>query len=309
MRNFAKLTIFFTLSFIAILAISIILRFIISWIELARIIPTETIPGKEFAEAAWKALPVAIYFSILLTLNYSARRAMSIFTSIFGTIILACAFSAGISLGIGRTEALHPVFKHGSTIKAEPGLIVSQGATSIILLRESTDVRGPRAVAISGRPLNYQQIPMGPNNRILPVPKISFGEELPWFMRSIGLDFSLSAGELKNRFDSDFISFAAYAFALILFLSSLRFLMDLSQWPLANVFIGALVFRLILSLEIFLSTREINTLIGSFLDGRAPAPFVTPLVFCALGILSLFYTLVTRIAHGVGRKSRRTADA
>lgn len=308
MKNFAKLILFFSLSFTAFFVIAILLKFITSWLDLTRIIPIETRSGENFAEAAWIALPAALYFSILLSLNYSSRRAMSIFTAILGTIILACAFSAGASLGIGRTEALHPVFKPVSPIKAEPGLIVSRGDTSIILLRDNSDVRGPRVVSIPGRPLVYQEVPIGPNNTILPLPAISLGEDFPWFLRSIGIDFTLSAGELKSRFESDYLSFAAYAFSLILFLSSLCFIMELSQWPLANLFIGALVFRSILTLETFLNSREINVLIGSYLDGRVPNVFVTPLVFCTLGILTLLFTLLTRMVRGIGRKSRRSTD-
>ena len=303
MKNFAKLALFFTLSFIAFFAAEVLLKFISTWIDFARIIPVGLRPGEDAAETAWKALPAALYLSILMALSYTSRQKMPIHLAIIGIILLAFIFTAGISLGIGRTGAVQPVFKLAAPLEAEPGLIITQGENTIVLLKENTDVRGPRIVSIPGRPLIYQEVPLGPNNTILALPAITFWDETPWFIKSIGIDLSLSAEELKVRFKESYLSFAAYAFSLILLLSSLHFLMEISHWPLANIFLGALVFRLILTLEVFLSTREINALLSSFLAGRLPPALIAPMVFCALGLLTILYTLLTKIAG-----SRRSRD-
>jgi hypothetical protein len=269
---------------------------------LVRIISVEARQGEEVAEAAWKAMPAALYFSMLLALSYTARRRTPVFSAVISVIVLAFVFSVGFSIGISRTGALRTFFKPVSPIQANPGLIVSQGENSVVLLRESSEVSGPRLVSIPGRPLIYQEVPVGPNNSILPIPAISFEDATPWFIKSIGIDFSLSARELKSRFEGDdkkgsFLSFAFYAFSLILLLSSMRSLLELSQWPLANIFLGALVFRLILALETLLNTREINLLLGSFLGKRVPLAFITPLALCAGGTLVLLYTFLTGIAR------------
>jgi len=303
MKNFAKLALFFSLSFVAFFFAATLLRFMAAWIDLARVIPVDVRPGEGVASAAWKALPAAIYLSILITLSYSARRNIPIPNTLISLIVLAFLFSAAATIGISRTEAVGPVIKPVPPVRAGPGLIISQAENSIILLQESSATRGPRLVSIPGRPLIYQDVPTGPNNTILALPAISFGNDIPWFIRSIGIDFSLSAGELKARFEGALPSFAAYAFSLILLLSSLRFLLEASLWPLANIFLGAVVFRLILSLEIFLNSGEINLLLASFLGGRAPPTLITPLVFCTLGILVILYTLLTRIV-----KSKRGRD-
>jgi len=304
MKNFAKLALFFSLLFIVFLIVAIVLRFFSSWIGLARVIPIEARAGEEVAEAAWKAIPPALYFSVLLALSYTVRKRMHAFSSIIGVIFLAFVLSLGSSIGISRTRALRTVFKPVSPIRGNPGLIVSQGENSVILLRESIDISGPRVVAIPERPLIYQEVPVGPNNSILPIPAISFEDDTPWFIKSIGIDFSLSARELKSRFQANFLFFASYAFSLVLLLSSMRSLLDLSQWPLANIFLGALVFRLILALETILNTREINLLLGSFVGSRVPSAFITPLAFCALGMLILLYTLLTGIARSASADDR-----
>ena len=302
MKNFAKLTLFFTIIFVAIFLAAILLLFINSWIDFAKVIPLGPATARDLAETAWKALPAALYLSILLVLSYTARRKMPIPQATLSIIILGFIFTSGISLGIERTGVLRPVLNISSPIQAEPGLIINQGQNTIVLLKGSKDIRGPRLVSIPGRPLIYQEVPVGPNNTILALPSISFWNDSPWFIQSIGIDLSLSAGELNTRFSESFFSFAAYAFSLILLLASLRFLIELSQWPLANIFLGALVFRLILALEIFLNSKEINALLGSFLSGRVPPMLITPTAFCALGLLTILYTLLTRIARA--RKDR-----
>jgi len=305
MKNFAKSAIFFSFLFIVFFLIAIVLRFLASWIDLARVIPVEPRAGEEAAEAAWKAIPPALYFSILLTLSYTVRKRIPVFSAIFGIIFLAFVFSIASSIGISRAGILKTVFKSASPIKANPGLIVSQGENSIILLRESSDISGPRLVSIPGKPLIYQEVPAGPNNSIIPIPAISFEDDIPWFIKSIGIDFSLSARELKGRFQENIIYYAFYAFSLILLLSSMRSMLDLSQWPLANIFLGALIFRLLLALETLLNTREINLLLGSFIGNRIPSSFITPLVFCALGALVLLYTFLTGIARSGSEDSER----
>jgi len=306
MKNFAKTAIFFSFLFIVFFFIAIVLRFLASWIDLARVIPVVPRAGEEAAEAAWKAIPPALYFSILLTLSYTVRKHIPVFSAIGGIIFLAFAFSIASSIGISRAGILKTVFKSASPIKANPGLIVSQGENSIILLRESTDISGPRLVSIPGKPLIYQEVPAGPNNSIIPIPAISFEDDIPWFIKSIGIDFSLSAREMKSRFQvNNVLYYAFYAFSLILLLSSMRFMLDSSQWPLANVFLGALIFRLILGLETLLNSRDINLLLGSFIGNRIPSTFITPLAFCALGTLVLLYTLLTGIARSGSEDSER----
>jgi len=307
MKNFAKTALFFSILFIAFLFVAIVLRFFASWIDLARVIPVEVRTGEDAAEAAWKAIPPALYFSILLTLSYTVRKHVSILSAICSVIFLAFTFSIISSIGISRTEATKTVFKPVSPIRANPGLIVSQGENSVILLRESSDVSGPRLVSIPGRPLIYQEVPAGPNNSILPIPAISFEDDIPWFIKSIGIDFSLSARELKSRFEGNILYFASYAFSLILLLSSMRSLLELSQWPLANVFLGALIFRLILALETIINSRDINVLLGSFIGSRIPIPssLITPLAFCVLGTIFLLHTLLTEIARSNSEDSER----
>ena len=305
MKNFAKLTIFFSLTFIAIFITAILLSSVAFWVNSTRTISAEAGAGKDFAEVVWTAVSAALYFSILFGLSYSARKKMPVPVSIFCITVLAFVFTTGASLGTGRLEALGPVFTPASPVQAGPGLMLSRSENTVVLLRESRELRGPRLVSIPNRPFIYQEVPLGPNNTILSLPALLFGNSVPWFIRSIGIDFSLSAGQLKTLFERSFLFYAAYALSLVLLLSSLRFLLGLSPWPLANIFLVAFVFRMILSFEIFLNAGEINNMIASFLDKRLPSVFLTPLVFAALSILILLYTFLAGVARSGKKKSKR----
>ena len=297
MKNFARLTLFFSISFVVLFLAAVLLKYLSSWVELARIIPLGNEPWEDAAELAWKAFPVALYLSVLFTLSYTIRRNMHTVLAIIGILVLGCGISLGVSLAVHRTETLKFALLPVYPLEGKPGLILSRSESAVILLGGSRDVRGPRVVSIPGQNLIYQELPLGPNNTTLNVPALSFGDDSPWFIRSLDIDFSLSAGEMKSRLETDFISFVAYIFALILLLVSLRSLLELSRWPLANLFLGALIFRGILALEIFLNTPDINSLIASFLGNRLPSMLITPAVFCALAALFILYTLLTRLAR------------
>ena len=312
MRNLARLILFFTLGFVILFAAAFFLLLLSSWVDAARFIPIAAKPGEDAAEMAWKVLPIALYLSVLLTLSYSVRRKMPVPLTIIGIVVLGTAAVIGSSLGITRAAILQPAIAPAPAISGGPGLIFSQRDTAMVLLKESSETRGPRVVSIPGQPLIYQEAPLGPNNTILNLPALPFAADTPWFIRSLGIDFSLCSGELNNRYTRNMLSFAAYVFALVLLLGSLRFVLELSQWHLANLIIGALVFRGILALEIFLNSGEINALINTFLSGRVPLFLVTPLVFAALAVLIILYTLLTRLTKSFGRSAdseqRRSRD-
>ncbi|MCL2374653.1 MAG: hypothetical protein FWC65_05360 [Treponema sp.] len=302
MKNFAKLTLFFTLNFTLLFFAAVVFGLLSAWIEFARVIPIEARPGADIIRLTWNAFPAALYFSILLTLSYTARRNMPIPAAIIGVFVLAAAVSLGIPHGINSLEAsrggtLEAAFRPVHALQAGPGLILSRSENAWVLLRESRDIRGPRVVSIPGQPLIYQETPLGPGNTILTLPPLPFYDSTPWFVRNLTIDFSLSAAEMRGRRADSFFSFAIYAAALILLLVSLRFVFGLSRWPLANLFMGILAFRGIAALEALLGAQEVTAALYSFAAGRLAAGHIAPAIFAALAVLFIFYTLLIRMAQ------------
>jgi hypothetical protein len=305
MKNIAKLVLFGSFCFIILFIFLSLFHFLSLWIDAVRRIPVP--PGAlsgSLVDAGQRAIPGALYFSILFCLSYAARRKIRVPASILCIFILAALFSFALSLGMDRIRRLGPALENVKTPRGEAGLILSQGETAIVLVKPPGDTGGPRVVSIPGEPLRYQELPLGAQNRIVSLPALPFRNEVPWFFRSLLIDFNLSAGEFASRFRKGPLSFGLYAGALILLLTGLRFILDFGRWPLANMFLGALAFRGVLGLETFLNSPEINAFLGEFLENRIPGFLITPLAF---GILAHLVILYTALAH-FGWK-RREEDA
>jgi len=299
MKKLAKLILCFSLLFILLFFAVIFLKYLDFWISAARIIPLGNEIGEAAADLAWKALPITLYVSILLALSYSVRLKILAPLAMLCIFVVGSALSIGMAIGIFRADSLKFALKPAAPVEGRPGLILTQSDNAIILLKSSSDVLGPRVVSIPGLPLNYQERPLGPNNTIINLPALPFTGYSPWFVQSVDIDFRLSAGEMENRISQGIIPLGAYILSLVLLLVSLHFLLKFSKWPLANLFFGALAFRMILLLETFINTGEINSLLVSFLGNRLSPLLITPLAFSALGVLVIIYTLLSWMARAL----------
>jgi hypothetical protein len=300
-KNLAKLALCFSISFAILFAAAAGIRFLAVRVEWMRTLPRqpETILTALIAASHW-ALAFALYGSLLLSLSYAARGRYSALMAIICLIILSLGFSFGISLGLQRWEFVPPVQNSGKPL-GEPGLILAnaltRNETAIVLLQGPAQPRGPRVAAIPGRPLIYQEETPAAEFTLPPVP---FGDETPWFLKSLVIDIRLGAQQIQRRFSEGLIPFLIYAGALIFFLSSLGFIFKLSVWPLVNLFLGCLAFRGILALETFFNSPEMQDVFGSFLENRLPVELTVPLIFCGFGLLVHTYSVLVYIAKKRG---------
>ncbi|MDR1587413.1 MAG: hypothetical protein LBS57_08165 [Treponema sp.] len=297
MKNLARLVLFFSLSFAVLFLASTGLRFLAirgNWI---RALPQgpETMLSELIMAACW-ALSLGIYGSLLLSLSYAAGKRIFAPLAVISLIILSLGFSFGLSTALKRMDNVPPA-RNITKPLGEAGMILTRNDISIVLLRGPEEARGPRVVAIPGRPIFYQADPAGPNNTVLSLPPIPFRDESPWFLKSIALDINLSAGQLQSYYKQGLVPFLIYAGALIFFLNSLGFILKLSVWPLANLFVGCLAFRGVLALEIFLNSPEIQDMFESFLGKRFPLSLTVPLIFCAFGTLVYLYSVLVYLAR------------
>ncbi|GHT77791.1 hypothetical protein FACS1894130_03300 [Spirochaetia bacterium] len=262
-------------------------------------IPAHTLePMSTWLRVFRQALPTAVYCSILLTLSYSSRRHIPIPMTIICLCLLSGLFSLGLSLGLHRVIAVEsPAAAAPRPTLGEPGLILSLGETTMVVLGNPAEAGGPRVVSIPTRPLIYQSVPKGPQNTILELPPAPFHNEEFSLISGLFLDFSLVAEQFAARLQAGIIPFCLYLGGLCLFLVSFRFVFGLTSWPLANVFLGALVFRGILAFETFLDSEEIQTFIIFFLGGVSPE-IINPAVYCALGLIISLNTILISAARG-----------
>lgn len=300
-----RLTFFCCLCFILIFLIFGVLQFLHFRIDLVRLLPPrEQSLLQGIVSSAQRALPVALYLTILISLSYAARKGIPILPSMFCLLLFPLGFTLALSEGIVLLKNM-PAPENPKTPAplGGPGLIFSQGDTSIVLLEGPANIRGPRVVSLAGRPLAYQETPLGPDNTPPALPPVSFRWETTAQINSIGTDFALTVRQFEARRDAGFIPFLVYCFSLSFLLASFRFAVDLSGWPLANLFLGLLVFRGVLAWETFLNGRDVQDFLGSFLQNYGDISLTTPLIFCFSGSLALFYSLLARAA-----KNRRADE-
>jgi hypothetical protein len=314
MKKLARFVIFFSLTFVLLLVFSVIFSFFAFWIEsvktVSNIMETER---TALITIIRRALPETLFLSILFSLSYSVRNKIPALLSIILLFVLSGTFSLGFFMGVERIEAMDiPVFSNfpltADNIELKPGIILSTRDMDMILLKDETGLFGnssgaagrtafsgfPRVIAFPESTLIYQEAPISRDTTFFNLP---LGEKIPWFFQSILIDLDLTARELDFRYKEGLISFFLHGFSLILLLVSLRFLFGLSSWPLANLFFGAIAFRGVLSLEIFLITPETEAIIRSFLGNRIEAFLIPPLVFLGLSALVLLYTLLAFLAR------------
>lgn len=292
MKNLAKLAIFFSLTFVIIFAVSAGVRFLELRVDWAKNLPPkpETSLTLFIAAANW-ALSLTLFSSIIVSLNYAIRRNYSAFMTIICVMSLSFILCFGITSALEHGKTVPPAQTMGIPLGAK-GLILSNSLSrseaSVILLSGSLEPLGPRVVAISGQPLIFQETASA-NFDLPPVP---FVDETPWFLKSLSIDVRLNAETLLQKFREGFFSYFIYAGSLIFLLCSLGYAVKFSVWPLANLFIAALVFRGILMLETFFNTPEMQEITRSFLDNKLPVPLALPLLFFAFGVLVYLYSFL-----------------
>jgi hypothetical protein len=302
MKNVARLALFFTVSFAAIFVLAVSVRFLHIRIDVIRSMPPQNGHlGEELLAAFHWALPAALYFSLLFSLSYTVRRRIFAPAAMLCLFILGSAVCLGITIG---TDSLSRLAKYPVPPKSlgNPGLILTQADNAIVLIQDPGVPWGPRVASIPGRPLLYQELPRGPDNKPISLPSVPFRTNTVWFLQSFVIDFSLASGELTKRLSQvsppeDLLSFPVYVCALVFLLVSLRFSLTLSNWPMANLFLGALVFRGILILEVFLGATETEEILNNLLGDLIPPRYTAPLAFVFLGFLVCLYTFLSFLAR------------
>jgi hypothetical protein len=299
MKNVARLALFFTISFAAVFILAILVRFLRIRIDVIRSLPPQNGQiGEELSSAFRWALPAALHLSLLFSLSYTVRRRIFAPLAMFCLFILGSAACLSLNAGVEGLSRLTNYFVPPKSL-GNPGLILTQADNAIVLIRDPADPWGSRVVSIPGRPLIYQELPRGPDNKPIRLPPIPFRTGTEWTLQSLIIDFSLAGGELIRRFSPSVPARPGFHYcgALVFFLVSLRFILGLSNWPLANLFLGALVFRGILSMEVFLGAPETEEALNTLLGDLIPPLYTAPLIFVFLGSLVCLYTFLSCLAR------------
>jgi hypothetical protein len=288
-KKFAKLILFFSLTFIIIFVIVTAVKFLSMRVDWAKNLPPKPEASlTSLITAAHWALSLTIYSSIIITINYTIRRKFFALMSFICVVCLSFLFNYGISTALEQWKSVPPARNTGISLGGK-GLILSntlnKNETSVILLNGTAEPLGPRVIAIPDQPLSYQRMASAD----FELPPIQFGDDTPWFLKDIDIDIRLNAEMFQRRFLEGFFPYLTYVGSLIYLLCSLGYFFKLSVWPLANLFMATLAFRGILAFNTFFNTKEMQMITASFLDNKIQAVYALPLVFLGFGTLVNLY--------------------
>jgi len=294
-KNFAKLAVFFSLTFIIIFLATAGIRFLSLRVDWAKSLPPkpETSLTLLIAAAHW-ALSLALFSAVLLALSYAARRNCFAPFSMLIILALSLVFCFGFLFALENWKSVPPAQSIGIPLGGR-GLILSnslnRNETAVVLLNGTKEPLGPRVTAIPGESLLFHETAAASFD----LPPVPFADVTPWFLKSLYIDIRLNAEMFQRKFVEGLMPFLIYAGSLIFLLCSLGFAVKFSVWPLANLFLGVLVFRGVLALETFFYSPEMQEIFDSFFKNLMPVETAIPLIFVGFGVMVHFYSFLVFI--------------
>jgi hypothetical protein len=299
MKNFAKFLVFWGICFPLLFLLATGITLLHVWIDAVSSVPAKTgIYLKEVIESGRWILPATLYLSVMFSINYGNRHKISRPLVFFSLIILASLFTFGASKGLNSVYNMtEPPMKISRQTLGAPGMVLYRFDTAITLLDSPSNRMGSRVVSIDGRPLIYQEEPIGANGEIISLPPVPFYNPDKGFSRFIRGDLSISGQVMAARFEEGLAPYFAWICSLILLLVLLGFITKVSHWPLANILFRLLVFRGALAFEIFINSDAVSGFLRDFLRGALPDMFIAPVTFTAIAVLILIYALLLFLAR------------
>jgi hypothetical protein len=309
-KSAARLILFFSITFILLLVASTSLLFFSRWIQNSIRIPEQGFAvGTEVFWALKKALSLTFYGTVLLSLSYSVRKDVGALGTLFILTLGGTLLTAGITEGLrglstsSASTALSKVMYKSPSL-GEPGLIRTytneSGSTIRAVLSRGGQGRGSLIALEGTQALRTIDFPApGTVEWENPFERLSIGT-----LRNLEGELFLSSDRFFRRADQGWLSLLIFAGTLSLFLASFQFVLRLTSWPLANLFLGALLFRFLVLLEQGVYSEEAIQFLGALSQGLLPENLTAPVVLLALAVLVNTYTLLLylsqdrRRAHG-----------
>jgi hypothetical protein len=303
MKKLARLILVTFGMFFLLFVLAVIFSYLKLWITAAAAVPVQIMLPIDTAlrNARW-AVSMTLYTTTLFSMNYAQRN--SIFAPLaFICVILICG---GMSFAVirgfentGKTQAA-PLAVTNRTL-GSAGLMLTQRETVTVLTDRPSLETGSRVVAAQGRPLVYQDVPLDENGALIPLPPVRFPEENTLFYTGLWMDLDSSAVYLFERFDEGLVPFAVWLFSLLLLLTSLSYIFNIGAWPLASLFLCAVLFRLVLLFETFISSDKIQAIIMDFSRSIVPQIYILPIIIALPAVLALIYDVLMFFARERGR--------
>jgi hypothetical protein len=299
-KKFFALLGFTIANFTLVFLISSAISFLQMWVSAAISIPSDSYIElyKLFDKIRW-TIPLSFYVTILFSMNHALRIKVHPALSFLCVGVLSCGFV--FSAFSFYNVTLPPVNVESKTL-GSAGLMLSNGTTVFVLLDKPDLDTGSRVLATKGEPLVLQTSDESDSFVHLPPPP--FSQNSNRLFDDLWLDFSFSAQNIYKHFESGLNSFLIWIVPLAVILICLSFMFNVGVWPLANLFLCAIFFRLVLLLEVFINRDYVQEFLKEFSKGAISANFMSPLVFSILATLLLAYVVLMHFAEEKGKNAR-----
>jgi hypothetical protein len=295
-KHFAKLLLFFSVSFFGILLISSLFTLFEEGVNHAVLFPPGDKSPLNALHCIENSVPAAFFISILISLSYASRRRLSYPVVFIIILMFSLIFSSAVYVGIEKSvkSGGFPVKQaENPALLAQPGYIYNPGSrdTRYVFLQDPHRQGGPIVVASSD--LYYQR--QGASLEPSPLP---FEKEKNGILESIIKDFTQCSVYFTALFRAGSGEYWVYAGSLAMFLLSLGCLFNISYWHLANLFFAAVVFRGALALDIFLNQTNISGILRSAAGGGISSALINPSIYLFLTALILVFSGLFVLARG-----------
>jgi hypothetical protein len=144
--------------------------------------------------------------------------------------------------------------------------------------------------------LTFEKLPLTDEGVPEKLPPVSFSIRQFTPFQAMIRDFQVVSTELQTHFTSGPLPFFVYATALFILLISLSMFLNMGAWPMANLFFGAVLFRLALAFESLFHRNNIDGLLGELCG--IPKEYMSALVIGGLGIIFGIYSILLNTARG-----------
>jgi hypothetical protein len=243
-------------------------------------------------------------------MNYAARRTMNALVTFLVLFIISGAYCyLSTTCSINLKEMKTPPIALAAPTLGKPGLIMNRDGQTVVVLDLPGRETGPRVVSTPGERLVYQEAPVSPEGEILRLPPVPFRVKRIDGFDDMVRDFNDLGGRFEAHYKAGLLPFAAYTISIILLLTSLSILLGIGAWPIANLFFGALLFRLVLAFEALFHLYNADAYISRLLGLPIDAQYIDAAILGVLGIAVCIYSVLIRTARGGGmkRKAKRAS--
>ncbi len=300
MKGVARLILFASIFFTFILLTATAVATLQHWILAAQIIPPAPFALlPELAAAVWQVVPFVLYITILFSLSYSGRR--GILAPLSTVLLTLLVGGAVIGLGEGLDRLEQSLKLAGSATAQTPlrtGQIRSYGMGNAVLVGRDTGPDADWVIAQPGKPLSLRRMDA---SMAADLSVSTLRRSVPPSMQGLIADLAAYAERFRARRETGRLPYMAYVLSLAFFLASFRFILQITKWPLADLFLGTILFRWLVSLDLFIGSPEIIGFIADLGGPLVPRVYAQPFGMAVLAVLLNVFMFLNFLARDKSR--------